>query len=198
MKRDKKKLLRRFVGLSAMGSLLLLANIPARTALADPILSITPFFSHAEIVPTSVKSATCLGANGEEFTFTHLKGQGPITASDPRMAGTFFANAKLLHNSQGVGVSQDDFQIRDTQTGQLKAKGIAQAMDAGAEPIKAMVTIDLSDGSRIWTESTVRLPAPGTQDPIVIEYGGEGPGVPADRGLLISGDCHRFFGDDDD
>jgi hypothetical protein len=197
MKRDKKKSLRRFIGLSAMGSLLLLANVSARTALADTILSITPFFSHAEIVPTSIKTATCLGANGEEFTFMHLKGQGPITASDPRMDGTFFANAKLLHNSQGVGISQDDFQIRDSQTGRLKAKGIAQAMDSGAEPIKAMVTADLVDGTRLWTESTVRLPAPGSQDPIIIEYGGEGPGIPADRGLLISGDCQRFFGDDD-
>jgi hypothetical protein len=148
-------------------------------------------------VPTFVKTETCIGVNGEEFTFTHVKGQGPIAASDPRMDGTFFANAKLLHNSQGVGISQDDFKIRDSQTGRLKATGVAKAMDAGAEPIKAMVTIDLSDGSHIWTESTVRLPAPGTQDPIVIEYGGEGSGIPQDRGLLISGDCHRFFDEDD-
>jgi hypothetical protein len=188
---------KRLIGLSAMGAVLLLVNGLARTVLADPTLSITPFFSHAEVGVTSIKTDTCVGANGEVFSFTHVKGQGPIVATDPRMEGTFFANAKLLHNSQGVGVSVDDFKIRDSQSGKLKATGLAQAMDSGAEPIKAMTTINLSDGSRVWTEATVRLPAPNTQDPIIIEYGGDGPGVAADRGLLITGDCQRFFGDDD-
>jgi hypothetical protein len=156
----------------------------------------TPFFARAEITLTSIKTATCEGENGEVFTFFHLKGQGPITATDPRMEGTFFANAKLLHNAQGVGVSRDDLKIRDTQTGQLKATGVALSLDAGFEPIKAMTTIDLADGSRVWTEATVRLPAPGTSDPVILEYGGAGSGIPEDRAVLVTGDCRRFFNED--
>jgi hypothetical protein len=170
-----------------------LAGIPAATALAHRPLSITPVFARAEVIPSSVEVSTCQGAEGEEFSVVRIRGEGPITSEDPRLEGTFFANAVTLHNSDGVGIGHDNFEIRDPATGRLKVKGHADSLDADPEAIKGMVTARMADGSRFWAESTVRLPPPGVQAPVVIEYGGEGPGVPADRAVIVSGTCRALF-----
>src|SRR4029453_11240701 len=188
-----KQFLRRWACFSAAVSLVFGVGLPARSALANRKLSIKPVSARAVIVPTSVTTVSCRNADGEEFTLTRLSGQGPITSEDPRLEGTFFADAKLLHNAVGVGVSHDDFEVRDPLTGMLKWRGSADALDAGAEPVKGMAIAELGAGTSIWAESTVFLPAPGSQDPVIIEYGGEGPGIPQDRALAISGDCRRFF-----
>ncbi|HKY62914.1 MAG TPA: hypothetical protein VJR29_05780 [bacterium] len=179
--------------LKIMGLGIFLAGISVANAWDHRPLSITPVFARAEVIPTSVQVSICEGADGEEFSVVRLRGQGPITSEDPRLEGTFFANAITLHNSDGVGIGRDDFEIRDPVTGRVKVKGSADSLDADPEAIKGMVTARLADGSRFWAESTVRLPPPGVQAPVVIEYGGEGPGVPADRAVIVSGTCRALF-----
>ena len=163
-------------------------------------LKIDQAMAVATLQPTLVEVDTCEGVDGT-YSFIHILAQGPIVASDPRLNGTFFANAKLLHRPDGRGVSEDNFEVRD-DNGELLMKGQAHAADpvAGPTPIKGMALGRLRDGSRFVAGSTVTLPAPGTTDPLIIEYGVASPGV-QDEAVLVSGDCLGFFdawGDYDD
>ncbi|HKY64189.1 MAG TPA: hypothetical protein VJR29_12310 [bacterium] len=159
-------------------------------------LQIVPVFARAEVVPTSVVPSTCQGLDGT-YNVVRIAGQGPITSEDPRMEGTFFADAIVLTNAQGKGVSRDNFKIRDSR-GRLKVLGSAIGIHNDPQAIHAQAKAWLADGSRFHSESTVRLPAPGSQDPIVVEYGGEGSGDPADRGVILSGTCGAIFDAFDD
>lgn len=143
----------------------------------------------ATVSPTQPpEEVFCTGADGEEYVYIHIVGEGPIVSSDPRLEGTFHADAELLHRvSDGSGISRDHFEVRDSVTGALKMKGRAWATDPSPpSPIKGFAVARLADGSRFWAHSTVTVPPPGVQAPIVIEYGTANPGV-ADRAEIFSG-----------
>lgn len=162
-------------------------------ATADgPAFTITTFHSFATLVPTSVTPTVCKHSDGT-FTNVHILAEGPITSNDPRMVGTFHGDAMILTNAQGIGVSRDKWTITDSSTGDVKVTGVAQALDADATgPIHSVVTARFADGSFMSTMAIVRLPPPGVQGAITVEYGGA---VPSDtgRGVIISRDCGGYF-----
>jgi hypothetical protein len=172
-----------------MRSIVLSASLFSLTALAAPApISIAPVTARATLQPTSVVVSVCDGADGP-YTVTRIEAVGPIASADPRLSGTFLADAVLLHDAQGRGISRDRFRVIDPETGKLKMKGTAFAVDAAPEPIKGLAIARLADGSRFFAQSTVLLPAPGTQDPLVIEYGMQGPGALPDHAVVLGGNC---------
>jgi hypothetical protein len=165
-----------------------LASVSALASGGPAPLTITSVFARATLVPTSVAVSTCEGTDGV-YTVTKLEATGPIVSADARLQGVFFADAVLLHDAQGKGISRDRFRVIDPVTGKLKMKGKAFAVDAAPDPIKGFAIAKLADGSRFFAQSTVYLPAPGTQDPLVIEYGGQGPGALSDHAVILGGNC---------
>ena len=157
-------------------------------------LQIEQAMAVATLQLTSMDVGTCDGVDGTNSVI-RLTAVGPIVSPDPRLNGTFHANARLLHRPDGRGVSEDNFEVYDDD-GRLIMKGQAHAADpvAGPTPIKGLALARLSDGSRFVAGSTVTLPAPGTNDPLVIEYGVANPGV-QDEAVLVTGDCAEYFDD---
>lgn len=148
----------------------------------------TPMFAHADVALTSAPAvvATCTGTDGV-YKLMHLQGQGPMTSTDPRFAGTFVVDAYILDNpNTGAGISKDNWKVLDPTTGATKVRGTAIAMNQAPNPIKGQVTAITKDGDMLWTMSTVTLPAPGTTNPIVIEYGGAGYPT-SDRAVVVNG-----------
>ncbi|HKX11932.1 MAG TPA: hypothetical protein VJP40_02175 [bacterium] len=194
------RILKQISVLSTIAALLPLFGVYApKTAAAygNSPMHITPVFARAEAQPTSLEVSTCEGADGV-YTVLHVTSQGPITSNDPRLEGTFYGDAIAITNAQGKGISRDNFKIHDPVTGKLKMKGTGYGIHSDPNPIHAQAFGRLADGTRFWSESTVWLPAPGTQDPIIVEYGGEGSGDTPDRGVTISGSCQALldaFGD---
>ncbi len=160
---------------------------------AKPPFSMTVVFARAEIQAQVVPVATCEGTDGT-YTLLHVTGEGPITSTDPRLAGIEVVDALILdHPVTGRGVSTDNFKILDPVTRAVKATGTAWAVDAMPSAVKSLALMDLADRSKVIALATVTLPAPGSSDPIVIEYGGAGSGDSADRALIVSGDCAKMF-----
>jgi len=165
----------------------------AAVASQSPPLSMTPAYARAEVQASVTPVATCEGDDAT-YTLLHVEGQGTITSTDARLAGTMIVDAMILDNpNTGMGVSTDNFKVLDPVTGELKMKGTAWAIDKHPLAIRSLALADLADGSKFVTLATVRLPAPGTTDPIVIEYGGPGSGDSVDRALIVSGDCARML-----
>ena len=133
--------------------------------------------------------STCNGSDGP-FTVVRLRGEGPVASDDPRLRGIFKANAVVLTNAAGEGVSRDDWEIVDPVTRRRKAAGTAFGVHNGSEPIKALSIGHLADGGRFFANARVTLPPPGVEQPIVVEYGGAG-GPEADRAVIVGGDCPR-------
>jgi hypothetical protein len=86
-------------------------------------------------------------------------------------------------------VSRDDWEIVDADTGAVKASGTAHAVHNDPQPLRAVTIGTLADGSRFFGHARVQLPQPGTDDPIVIEYGGPGLSEPDNRAVIVSGRC---------
>lgn len=175
-------------------SLFILASLAlSSVATADgPAFTITTFHSFATVAPTSVTPTVCKHSDGT-YTNVHILSVGPITSNDPRMVGTFHGDAMILTNAQGIGVSRDKWTITDSTTGAVKVTGVAEALDADATgPIHSVVTARFADGSYMSTMAVVRLPPPGQQGAITIEYGGAVPSDPG-RGVVISRDCAGYF-----
>jgi hypothetical protein len=178
-----------------LGLGLLAATIPAGIALASGgSATITRFHAMANVAITSLQNSSCPGPNGPDAV-TFVKGQGPVTSDDPRLAGTFHVDAVILVNAQGEGVSRDNWQITDSATGALKASGTAYGVQHGFNPIKALSIGQLADGSRTMANALVTLPAPGSQDPIRIEYGGSGSALEDDAVVVGSGCARLVFAD---
>jgi len=176
----------KLVGLGAVA-----AMIPAGIALAvGDGATITRFHSTASVGITSVQTSSCPGPNGPDAV-TSIKGQGPVTSDDPRLVGTFHVDAVILVNAQGEGVSRDNWQITDSATGTLKASGTAYGVQHGSNPIKALSIGKLADGSRTMANAVVTLPAPGSQDPIKVEYGGSGSPL-EDDAVAVGPACARL------
>lgn len=173
--------------------------------------SITQFHAFATITPDAPRLlATCKDKAGNTYTNVGITGSGPITSSDPRLDGIFHADAMILTDQHGVGVSRDKWWITDARTGKVKATGVAQALDTDqTAPIMAVNTARLADGSFVSHIAIVTLPSAATQGKLTIEYGGNIPQDPG-RGVIMSGiDCGGYFaanidgykprgGDDDD
>jgi hypothetical protein len=170
---------------------LLTGMIPAGIALANGgNATITRFHSVASVGISSVQTSSCPGPNGPDAV-TFIKGQGPINSDDPRLVGTFHVDAVILVNAQGEGVSRDNWQITDSATGTLKASGTAYGVQHGSNPIKALSIGQLADGSRTMANALVTLPAPGSQNPITIEYGGSGSPL-EDDAVVVGPACARL------
>lgn len=168
---------------------LLLAATPAIAK--KPALKIATTFVHVEIFnPTVTPLAQCQGEDAV-YTVLHVTGEGAAQSTDPRLSGTFIADAVLLDNpNTGYGASYDNWQIVDSTTRALKAKGTAWAVDRNPNQIKSLVMAELVDETKLLAHATVTLPnGPGV--PLVIEYGGTGALDTQDRALLISGDCNK-------
>jgi hypothetical protein len=161
-------------------------GVTAEADQPDRRMSINTFHSFATVQATVTPIATCQGKDGVTYTVLSVQGEGPITSDDPRMAGIFHADALILDSpATGYGVSKDDWTVTDPTTGALKASGTAYATDFGPHP-RAITVAELADGSHMWANTVVTLPAPGTSDPITIEYGGPGLDEP-DRGVIVGG-----------
>jgi hypothetical protein len=155
--------------------------------IADPHspVNTSSFHSLATVQATVTPRASCEGTDGI-YTLLHVVGSGPVTSNDPRMAGIFNANAYILDSpTTSLGVSRDDWTITDPATGAVKAHGMAIATDFAGTP-RAVTFGRLADGSHMVANAQVTLPAPGTTDPILIEYGGPAPTTP-DRGVIMAG-----------
>jgi hypothetical protein len=180
-----------------MNKLLVVTLLVARAAAADnphtrPI-QITSFHSLATVQGTVTPAAICAGVDGI-YVLLSVQGSGPVTSDDPRLSGIFHADALILDGpTTGLGVSRDSWTITDPATGAVKARGIAIATDLGPHP-RAVTFATLADGSHMVANTVVTLPAPGSSDPILIEYGGPGLAEP-DRGVIVSGsdDCVDLF-----
>jgi hypothetical protein len=175
-----------------LASLLVLVAGGVVLANREAPLSMTPMSARVVLpAPTITPLGTCQGADGT-YTLLHVTGSGPITSADPRLSGTFTADALILDNpNTGMGVSTDNFEVTDPATGAVKMRGTAWAIDENPYPIKALAMAELADGSRYITFTTVTLPA-GPTDPLVIEYGGAG--FPSsDRALVVEGECGKMF-----
>jgi hypothetical protein len=156
-------------------------------------IQITSFHSLATVQGTVTPKAICNGVDGV-YMLLAVMGDGPITSDDPRMSGIFHADALILDSPvSGLGVSRDSWTITDPATGAVKVRGYAIATDLGPHP-RAITVATLADGSHMVANSVVTLPAPGSTDPILIEYGGAGLEEP-DRGVIVSGDddCVELF-----
>lgn len=156
---------------------------------------ISEFHAFATLTPDPPKVlAVCHDDAGNTYTNVGITGSGPITSSDPRMAGVFHANAMILTDQNGVGVSRDEWTITDPVTGAVKVTGVAQALDTDqTAPIIAVNTARLADGSFVSHIAVVNLPSAATAGKLTIEYGGP---VPSDggRAVIMSGiDCGGYF-----
>lgn len=153
------------------------------TAVADPgdDLIIRPVAARAVVQVTSIEVETIEGDEGPQ-TQVRLTGEGPITSEDPRLNGILYADAVILTDADGHGISRDEFEIFDPATGQRLVKGSAWGIHADPAPIHGQAVARLRDGSRFYAESTVTVPPPGSLDPIVIEYG-----FHADRAVILEG-----------
>ncbi len=110
------------------------------------------------------------------------------------MVGIFTADALILDSPvTGNGVSVDSYTITDATTGDVKVTGFALATDLGANP-RAITFATLGDGSHMVANTLVTLPAPGSTDPLTIEYGGAGLDQP-DRGVIVAGndECTKML-----
>lgn len=157
--------------------------------------SITQFHAFATITPDAPRLiATCKDQAGNTYTNVGVTGTGPITSTDPRLSGIFHADAMILTDQHGVGVSRDKWWITDPVTGKVKATGVAQALDTDqTAPIMAVNTARLADGSFVSHIAIVTLPSAATQGKLTIEYGGNVPADPG-RGVIMSGiDCGGYF-----
>lgn len=148
--------------------------------------------ARAEVGIESLDVKVHPGQNGA-CSVIRVRGEGPIASEDPRLAGIFRVDAVMLFNERGEGVGRDDWEIVDAENGAPKASGTAHSVhnDPGfqenPEPFGALSIGQLEDGSRLFTRARVSLPRPGSDEPIVIEYGG-GP-EPAHRGFAAAGRC---------
>lgn len=176
----------------AVGVLCLMSVLWSQEGQAHESVRITKMRARAAVQLSSFDQKVCHGADGD-YTLVRLTGEGPITSTDSRITGTFYVDAMILHNPQGQGISRDKFKIRDPRSRRIKVQGTAWAVDADPNPIHGMAMAKLADGSRLLAESVVYLPAPGSPDPIIIEYGSDqGSTDPADRAYIVSGNCREL------
>ena len=128
-----------------------------------------------------------------DATVIRVRGKGPMTSTDPRFVGTFEADAVIIVDNEGEGVSRDDWRVVDDETGETKVRGTAHGIHNDPNPIRAVTIGRFADGDHFFGNARVTLPEPGTDDPIVIEYGGPGLSDPENRAVAVSGECEPIL-----
>jgi hypothetical protein len=169
--------------------------------MADGDLQLDAVEARAEVA-VSAMDVTAPGGGDGTYTLIRIRGEGPVTSSDSRLAGIFRANAVMLVNERGEGVGRDDWEILDARDGTAKATGVAHGIHNDPDfhtrpaPFAALSIGRLADGTRLFAHARVTLPPPNTQRPIVIEYGGPGLTDPANRAVAVAGRCDGLLDDD--
>lgn len=135
-------------------------------------------------------------SDGSDCTVVRVRGKGPITSNDPRFQGVFEADAVILVNGAGEGVSRDDWRVVDPETGETKVEGTAHAVHNDPNPLRAVTIGRFADGDHFFGHARVALPEPGSDGPIVIEYGGPDLTDPENRAVAVGGRCDGLLAAD--